>query len=111
MNRDILRRLAFGATFMTGLLALQSSCQRRQNTPITQNAPVTSWNCDRMLEVQKEWQTLHDSFDDKWTKDNYTERTRKLQGVLKKHLSPQDMAVLAATATAAHENTGSEFDR
>jgi len=102
--------VAFVAIIMPGLLALQSGCQ--QKLPVTwTEPPVTSWTCDRMLEVQKEWKTLHDSFDDRWTKENYTERTSKLQGVLKKRLSPQDMAVLAATATAAHENTWSEFDR
>src|SRR5438552_8106417 len=106
MSRYILPRLVFGATFMVGLLALQSGCQ--QKPPV--KPPVTSWTCDRMLQVQKEWQALHNSFDDRWTKDNYGERTSKLQGVLKKHLSPQDMAVLAATVTAAHEDTWSEFD-
>ena len=110
MRRHILRQLAFLAASMASLLALQSGCQ--PGPPVTSSGPsVTSWNCPRMLEVKQEWQALHDSFGDKWTKDNYGEHTSKLQGIFKKRLSPQDMAVLAATVTAAHENTWSEFDR
>src|SRR5258705_9953942 len=104
MSRQNLCRVAFVAIIMPGLLALQSGCQ--QKLPVTwTEPPVTSWTCDRMLEVQKEWKTLNDSFDDRWTKENYTERTRKLQGVLKKRLSPQDMAGRPAQAPAAREKS------
>jgi hypothetical protein len=110
MRRHILRRLTFLAVSMASLLALQSGCQPKVPVP-SSGLPVTSWNCPRMLEIKKEWQALHDSFGDKWTKDNYGEHTSNLQGIFKKRLSPQDMAVLAATVPAAHESTWSEFDR
>ncbi len=67
-----------------------------------------------MLEVKKEWQTLHDSFPERsWSKVNFDERTTMLHGVIKRRLSHHDMVALAETCgmLAIDENDWSKFDR
>ena len=50
-----------------------------------------------MLAVQKEWQTLNDSYRGTGTKDDFEERSRRLDAVLERSLSKGDMRRLAAT--------------
>ena len=57
MNGLSRRGFAYRVACVCVALALQQGCR--------QDPPVTSWDCPRMLEVKKEWQTLHESFQDR----------------------------------------------
>lgn len=50
-----------------------------------------------MLAVQKEWQSLMDSFRHTWTKNNFGQRHKMLESILDKGLSKEDLRRLAAT--------------
>ncbi len=61
----------------------------------TANEPITSWDSPRLLEVQKEWDSLARMRTQ--DKDKYEEQKNKLNRVLKSSLSYDDLRHLGAT--------------
>ena len=67
--------------------------------------PITSWSSPRMLDVQKQWQTLYDSFDSTWTKYNHGGRDKMLDDVLDKNLSGKESAPFGRDVQRAPAST------
>ena len=77
-------------------LAAQQGCQ--------ENPPIKSWDSPRMLKIQKEWESLLDTANKtpgQEAVEKYGGKNEKLddmlEGILRKHLSKQDLCHLAAT--------------
>ncbi|MGO8688441.1 MAG: hypothetical protein ACLQLG_02315 [Thermoguttaceae bacterium] len=83
------RWLAVVVTAALGVAAVVWAVCRRE--------PITSWSSPRVLAVQKEWQSLMDSFRHTWTKNNFGQRHKMLESILDKGLSKEDLRRLAAT--------------
>jgi hypothetical protein len=86
-----------------GLAVILSACMNGENRAMqrAKDAPTKtaiSWDSSKMRSVQKEWDSLCDSFgQDTWTQDNSEERDKMLDSILNKHLSETDLRELAAS--------------
>ncbi len=72
-----------------------------------------AWDSTKVLDVKKEMETLEASFPGPPTKGNYEERAEKVDELLGKRLSHQEMSDLAATCGTLplDEDKWSRFDR
>lgn len=100
---------------LLGFVGILLACTDR-GSPATQGISVTatgrslSWNSPEMRSIQTEWEALAHSFSPKSTKATVGEDNRRLDGILEKRLSKEDLFALAASCDqlpiAAKDRTG-----
>jgi hypothetical protein len=79
------------AGLLFGLVGMQLACTDREVPAV----PL-SWDSPRLLNIQKKWDSLIDSFgSNTWTEANCGERANKLHWLLRTHLSEKDLRELA----------------
>jgi hypothetical protein len=85
--------IAIHATSAAIMLVFLVGCQRKPPP----GPPITSWTSPRMLEVQKEWESVRQQHQNTYTKAEYADRCARLTTVIANNLSDEDMKRLAAT--------------